>query len=1237
MNFEYKRDKQFVNRPFTKFLSVAIVAAGSGLAIAQESDDEEEEVFELSPFEISADEDTGYRATSTLAGTRLRTDLKDIAASISVITEQFLEDTGATDNQSLLKYTTNTEVGGIYGNFSGLSNTQGTNEQAALIAPSGNTRVRGLDSADNTRNYFQSSIPWDGYNIGRVDLQRGPNSILFGVGSPAGIINVGLKSPMFENEKSFQNRIGSHGGVRSSFDFNNVLIEDVLAVRFTGLYDRKRYEQQPAFEDDQRIYGTLVYKPKLFGDSANTTVRGNLEFGEIEANRPRMLPPTDNITPYFMEDGLNRGSWAPGYVWQERVIVDPSIYPTMEHPEIVEPWMANSQGPAFSGNSAIMDITSGVDGYTDFAQIVANSYGAIGADGEIDNGIQAFPFTRRLGVGGFNAFTRASEVIDPDSYPSAAKNFYKDRSIDDPTIFDFYNNLMDGENKREWGDWKAYNLSFEQTFLNNRLGFEVVYNKEDYTQGAEGLFGWSTSIGVDINSHTGRIPTRYDVDDSGFADHASVSEGEINPNVGRAYISGTARGNAGQQEIGRENARVTLFGEIHGKDFFEDDSFMAKLIGRNVFTGLASRRERNDFNTSWSSWAMPEEFATRHGQDTDAPINGYTRSIGYTIYLTDDLRNNTSASGLNIGPVGHKITAPDQATVRYFNPTWNSTVDPAAPYILPYDGSESTQSENWENYVGWTEDTFDILHATNPNDLPHLYSGADRRTEILESEAITWQGYLFDGKLIPTYGWRKDKIETWGRPGPKDPITLTPSLDFENNKDFMGSAYSEGETVTWGIVLHSPDFINEMLPDGTDFSLFYNDSANFRAENRVGFDTNPLPNPEGESEDFGIVVRTLNDKLTFKATWYETTVRDANIPGGNALAGNAWFLAGMEAWGTALSLKNELYWAGEMPGMSWRSNPGLVFEGNWGADGWENAPFSEEALNHPRNVMQRAAIEDWYATMPPQEFFDGYGLPIDRAKAQGTLDDRRTMVDNGAWSPWNAIGGIQAAGGGKVNGLNPVGTINQKSRGLELELIAQPTDNWSLSLNASKTQAERTDLGESFVNFIEATKERLDGPAGDLRLWWAGDQTFREQYDAIIYQAYLFQLDANGSSASEIRPWAFNAVTSYNFSSGKFAGVRLGGAYRWQDDAILGYRLNEERTKLDINNPITGGAEASVDLWAAYERQISDDVNWKIQLNLGGVGKKDRLIPISVNPDGSPAAQRIAGGMTWSLTNTFSF
>lgn len=69
-------------------------------------------VLELSPFVTTAEADRGYAATSSLAGTRIRTDLRDIANSISVVTSDFMKDVNATDSASLLVYTANTETAG---------------------------------------------------------------------------------------------------------------------------------------------------------------------------------------------------------------------------------------------------------------------------------------------------------------------------------------------------------------------------------------------------------------------------------------------------------------------------------------------------------------------------------------------------------------------------------------------------------------------------------------------------------------------------------------------------------------------------------------------------------------------------------------------------------------------------------------------------------------------------------------------------------------------------------------------------------------------------------------------------------------------------------------------------------------------------------------------------------------------------------------------------------------------
>lgn len=58
------------------------------------------DTIQLSPFEVAAGQDSGYSASGTLAGTRLRTELRDVAASISVVTKQLMDDLGRADSMN---------------------------------------------------------------------------------------------------------------------------------------------------------------------------------------------------------------------------------------------------------------------------------------------------------------------------------------------------------------------------------------------------------------------------------------------------------------------------------------------------------------------------------------------------------------------------------------------------------------------------------------------------------------------------------------------------------------------------------------------------------------------------------------------------------------------------------------------------------------------------------------------------------------------------------------------------------------------------------------------------------------------------------------------------------------------------------------------------------------------------------------------------------------------------------
>ena len=152
--------------------------------------DEADSIVALSRFEVNSARDHGYVATSTMAGSRLNSDLWDTPASISVFTAEFLEDAGLLDVRSALVYMLNASE----------DTTDYTGQ--ALAANDINIQIRGFVGAAAGRNYFLTRLSTDRFNIERVDISRGPNSVLFGVGSPGGIVNTSTKRARIGTEDS---------------------------------------------------------------------------------------------------------------------------------------------------------------------------------------------------------------------------------------------------------------------------------------------------------------------------------------------------------------------------------------------------------------------------------------------------------------------------------------------------------------------------------------------------------------------------------------------------------------------------------------------------------------------------------------------------------------------------------------------------------------------------------------------------------------------------------------------------------------------------------------------------------------------------------------------------------------------------------------------------------------------------------------------------------------------------
>jgi len=1234
----------------------------------------EDETIVLSPFTVETAEDKdSYKAKSTLAGARVRTDLRDVSSSISVVTSKFLQDTGATDNQSLLTYTTNTEVGGLYGNYSGLGNTNGLKENSSLLNPNGNTRVRGLAAADNTRDYFLSDIPWDAYNVDRVDLQRGANSILFGVGSPAGIVNTQLITPnLRKNEGKVENRIGSFGSVRNSLDINYVFLKDQLAMRIAAVGDDTEFRQRPAYDNKKRIFGALRFDPKLFGDSAHTTIKVNFEHGVVNANRPRDLAPMDQITPYFMSasqnkvgDGtepvINRKSYD---AWQFQFTEltnngnpgnnmgwNTRLTPASPLGSAWNPWLGasmarlGSSDPVFwyNGNSSSpfrvqqsnLDTKLAIGRPKDSNGNYINSI-------ITDGGIDGYPFAHQVSIVGYNQYsknaeTRAKFLGLTDPFPGAQKNLYKDKSLTDTSIFDFYNKLIDGPNKYEKEGWDAHNVDIAQSFFDNKLSFQFVWDKQSYWSRQAMNMSDTPFISIDVNTNLIDNPVVYGATANTMGDKDQTT------NVGRAYIGSSGHYGNSEAFSNREDYRLTGVVDVRASDFLEK-SWITKLVGRQLLNVVGERNIRTSESRNFVRYATDANWALQSGESPN--ITQGFRNVDWISYLSPTMSGRSTASGSNISAITAQQSPYGQVVTRYFDSHWNKAttptdpnyVDPLAAWTNPFYAGASVQAENPANYVGWRNTTVSILNA-DKGDIAQLYTDGSKVKNVLDTKGLTWQGYFWDGLVVPTFGYRKDKIKSYSANAPQDPVTGVAGMGYEI--EGLASDMSEGVSRSWGGVIHAPDFIRKNLPWKSDISLLYNKSENFAAENRVDFQGNRIKNARGNTEEYGIVLSTLDERISLKLVHYRTKVYDANLggdPATNALGNNTYWLYLAEAWGAASATTDLIGLSGnDTTGSSWYWD----WAGQAGLTGTAAATLTAQEL---------AAAKNWVATMQPQSFYDAYGIPVNvaniqAAAASGTWSQTWSKYIGGGWQP-GVIGAVQAAGAGKIRGMYPTGTIDTVSQGYEIELNARPTDNWNITFNASKTDAYRTNLSKELSTFIEATHNRLAGNAGLIRTWWAGDTTgtFQANFDNNVYSAYLLQKEGNGLSASEIRPWAFNLISNYSFSHTLLKGVNVGGGYRWQDAAILGYGIKKQPTQFDPENyaydlskPIHGKSEGHVDLWVGYERQLSTKVKWRIQANLHNVGEKVGLTPVSVQPDGTPAAQRIQEGMTWQLTNTLSF
>lgn len=279
------------------------VVTGSGSASG-------EEVLQLSPFQVAAETDRGYQALNTLSGTRLNSKLEDLGASITVITKQQMFDTAALDLNDIFLYEASTEGTGNYTQFT--PNRNGGVIDGVAGDPNTANRIRGVGSpisgsgVNMAIGNFSTNprIPMDPYNIDSVEISRGPNSNLFGLGAATGTVNlVPSKANLTRVSTGFTARADSEGGHRFSLDVNRPIVKDVLAFRFAAVDEHKGFTRKPSGEDIRRYFGAVQFRP-----FRQTNLSASFEKYDNSYRRPNSLTPRD--TTFEWKAG-GRPTWDP--------------------------------------------------------------------------------------------------------------------------------------------------------------------------------------------------------------------------------------------------------------------------------------------------------------------------------------------------------------------------------------------------------------------------------------------------------------------------------------------------------------------------------------------------------------------------------------------------------------------------------------------------------------------------------------------------------------------------------------------------------------------------------------------------------------------------------------------------------------------------------------------------------------------------------------------------------------
>ncbi|WP_210204889.1 TonB-dependent siderophore receptor [Pleionea mediterranea] len=241
----------------------------------------------------------GTIAYVSASGTKDDTPIVETPISVSVLTEQRIQDLGAETIQDALGY-----VAGVYNGPFGVD-TRGDWSMIRGASP-----VQYLDGMKVLYGYYNNVRP-NPYSLGQIEVLKGPASVLYGQGTIGGIVNLVSKRPQAQSEAEVWGQLGNYNRRQLAFDVTDAANGDASVLyRLSGMFRDSETQTDFVNDDSYFLAPALTF---YLGESTEWTLLANAQKNE-SGSSTQFLPHVGTIFPTeFGQIPSNRFVSEPGF------------------------------------------------------------------------------------------------------------------------------------------------------------------------------------------------------------------------------------------------------------------------------------------------------------------------------------------------------------------------------------------------------------------------------------------------------------------------------------------------------------------------------------------------------------------------------------------------------------------------------------------------------------------------------------------------------------------------------------------------------------------------------------------------------------------------------------------------------------------------------------------------------------------------------------------------------------